>query len=483
MKTIRIGSGAGYAGDRIEPAVELMEQGDLDYLIFECLAERTISIGQMDKARDGDKGYNRLLDYRMRRILPLMKEKGVKVITNMGAANPKGAAERTAWLARELGVFGLKIAYVCGDDIYGQLTRYQDNPVLENGRPLKELKASPLSANAYLGAEGILRALQNGADLVITGRVSDPALTIAPLQYEFGWSLEEHPRQMGQAVLAGHLLECAGQVTGGYYADPGYKEVPDLYRLGFPLVEVGEDGAFVVTKVAGSGGIVTEDTVKEQIIYEIHDPGAYLTPDAVADFSRVKVQQAGKDRVLVQGAVSHGRPKTLKVSVGYKDCYIGTGEMSYGGSNAFARARLAAEVIEKRLELIKAPVEELRIDYIGYNSLYQSKLSDVILAAAHPDLTAVHSSLAAAHPAPGPHPWAGIPEVRLRVSGRFATREDARLIGNEVEALYTNGPAGGGGAAARVEEIISICSIFVPRETIETTVTYLEVQGGAENEA
>lgn len=463
MKTIRIGSGAGYAGDRIEPAVELMEQGNLDYIIFECLAERTISIGQMDKAKDKSKGYNRLLDYRMKRILPLVKEKGVKVITNMGAANPRSAAERTAELARELKVAGLKIAYVCGDDIYSRLGQYGDNPVLENGRPLKELKSAPLSANAYMGAEGILEALEQQADIVITGRVSDPALTIAPLQYEFGWSVARNPGEMGQAVLAGHLLECAGQVTGGYYADPGYKEVPDLYKLGFPLVEVQEDGSFVVTKVKGSGGIVNVDTVKEQIIYEIHNPRAYLTPDAVADFSQVTLEQAGEDRVLVRGALSQGRPKTLKVSVGYMDCYIGTGEMSYGGSNALARAQLAAEVIEKRLELTGAPVEELRIDYIGYNSLYRTDISRKLLQAAD------------ASGGAGQSLEAGIPEVRLRVSGRFAAREDAELIGNEVEALYTNGPAGGGGAASRVEEIVSICSIFVPRDMVAHTVTYLEV--------
>lgn len=473
MKTVRIGSGAGYAGDRIEPAVELMEKGALDYIIFECLAERTISIGQMDKAKDESRGYNRLLDYRMRRILPLVKKNGVKVITNMGAANPESAARRTAELARELGVTGLKIAYVCGDDIYGQLGQYGDHPVLENGRPLKELKTAPLSANAYMGADGILEALKGQADLVITGRVSDPALTIAPLQYEFGWNIEENPEEMGQAVLAGHLLECAGQVTGGYYADPGFKEVPDLYKLGFPLVEVGEDGVFTVTKVEGSGGVVNVDTVKEQIIYEIHNPKAYLTPDAVADFSQVRVEQAGKDRVLVQGALSHGRPDTLKVSVGYRDCYIGTGEMSYGGSNALARARLAAEVIEKRLELIQAPVEELRIDFIGYNSLYRSGLSDEIVKAGRTYVCGGEKEI----------PEAGIPEVRLRVSGRFAHRENAGLIGKEVEALYTNGPAGGGGASGRVEEIVSICSIFVPRESIKAIVTYLEVKGGAGDEA
>ena len=285
MKKIRIGSGAGYAGDRIEPAVELMEKGNLDYIIFECLAERTIAIGQQDKMKDPTKGYNQLLEARMRKILKLAKDNHIKVITNMGAANPVAAAEKTAEIAKELGVSGLKIAYVTGDDITPQIEKYYDNDVLELDCKLGDIKESILSTNVYLGAEGIIEALENGADIVITGRVSDPALSIGPLVHEFGWNIKDDADKMGQATLVGHLLECAGQVTGGYYADPGYKDVPDLDRLGFPLIEIDETGKFVVTKVEGSGGLVCEDTCKEQMIYEIHNPEKYLTPDTVADFS------------------------------------------------------------------------------------------------------------------------------------------------------------------------------------------------------
>ena len=244
MKKIRIGSGAGYAGDRIEPAVELMEKGNLDYIIFECLAERTVAIGQQDKEKDPSKGYNQLLDYRMEKILPLMAKNKVKVITNMGAANPVSAAERTCEIARKLGVGGLKIACVTGDDITDELDKYENETVLEDGTLLKEKKDVLISANVYMGAEGITKALEEGADLVITGRVSDPALTIGPLVHEFGWNITDNPDQMGQAVLAGHLLECAGQVTGGYFADPGYKDVPELWKLGFPLIEIDETGKF-----------------------------------------------------------------------------------------------------------------------------------------------------------------------------------------------------------------------------------------------
>ena len=326
MKKIRIGSGAGYAGDRIEPAVELMEKGNLDYIIFECLAERTVAIGQQDKEKDPSKGYNQLLDYRMEKILPMMAKNKVKVITNMGAANPVSAAERTCEIARKLGVGGLKIACVTGDDITDELDKYENEKVLEDGTLLKEKKDVLISANVYMGAEGITKALEEGANLVITGRVSDPALTIGPLVYEFGWNIDDNPDQMGQAVLAGHLLECAGQVTGGYFADPGYKDVPDLWKLGFPLIEIDETGAFTVTKVEGSGGLVSVDTCKEQMIYEIHNPKAYLTPDATADFSKVTFRQIGENQVRAEHATTHGRPETLKVSVGYKDCFIGEGE-------------------------------------------------------------------------------------------------------------------------------------------------------------
>lgn len=446
MKTIRIGSGAGYAGDRIEPAVELMEKGNLDYIIFECLAERTIALGQQEKEKRKDRGYNPLLEYRMEKILPLAAERRIRVITNMGAANPKSAAEKTAAIARRMGIANLKIVYVEGDDLSENLDQYSDYKVLENGKRLGELQESLISANAYMGAEGIIEALRQGADIVITGRVSDPALSIGPLVYEFGWNIEDHPKQMGQAVLIGHLLECAGQVTGGYYADPGYKEVPDLHRLGFPLIEVDETGAFAVTKAEGSGGLVNTDTCKEQLIYEIHNPRAYMTPDAIADFSNVTFTQIGENRVRAEGAVSHGRPETLKVSVGYKDCFIGEGEISYGGSNCMKRAELAADIVKKRAALTGLDLSEYREDYIGCNSLFRDRISREIL------------------------PDCRLAEVRLRISGRTADYKTAELLADEVEALYTNGPAGGGGVVKRVSEIVSVCSIFVPRESVQYQV-------------
>lgn len=450
MKTIRIGSGAGYAGDRIEPAVELMEKGNLDYIIFECLAERTVALGQEDRIKDPDTGYNRLLKRRMEKIIPPVKSNGIKIITNMGAANPKAAAEVTSKIAKRLGISGLKIAYINGDDISGNIEKYYENEVLENGQKLSEIKERIISANVYMGAEGIVEALENGADIIITGRVSDPALTMGPLIHEFKWNIDDNPREMGQGILSGHILECAGQVTGGYFADPGYKEVPNLAHLGFPLIEIDETGMFTVTKVEGSGGMVSVDTCKEQLIYEIHNPKAYLTPDAIADLSKVEFEQVAENKVKAEYAFSWGKPENLKVTVAYKDGYIAVGEISYGGCNCLERAELAGEIVEKRLGIMGIKPEEFRIDYIGYNSLYKKKISEMLSQ----NLTT---------------------EVRLRVSARVNDLETAHLIADEVETLYTNGPAGGGGVEKRVDEIISVCSIFVPRTDVKSIVSYMEV--------
>lgn len=447
MRKIRIGSGAGYAGDRIEPAIELMEKSSLDYIIFECLAERTIALSQQEKMTDPEKGYNPMLEMRMRKILKLANDQRIKIITNMGAANPLAAMQKTAEIARELGLDGLKIAAVQGDDLVANIDLFADQPILELGIPLSAIRDKIISANAYLGCEGIVEALRGGADIIITGRVADPALTIGPLVYEFGWDVEHHPDQMGQAALAGHLLECAGQVTGGYYADPGRKEIPGIERLGFPFIEIDQTGQFVLSKPKGSGGLVCVDICKEQLIYEIHDPANYLTPDATADFSRVSFGQIGQECVRAERATSHSRPDTLKVSIGYKDCFAGEGEISYGGSNCLPRAKLAAEIVQKRLALIGAEISEYRVDYIGYNSLFKSAISDQLTDGKYS-------------------------EIRLRISGRTKDAANAELIASEVEALYTNGPAGGAGVSQKVSEIVSICSIYVPRSVIRQTVTY-----------
>lgn len=447
MKKIRIGSGAGYAGDRLEPALELIEKGNIDYISFECLAERTIAIAQKAKLANPNKGYNGLLEHRMDKVLPLAHKHKVKVITNMGAANPQSAVDVVCKMAEEKGIKGLKVAAVYGDDITDKLDKYKDTVVWETGKPLSELDGDIVSANVYMGIDGIVEALKNGADIVITGRVSDPALFLAPLVYEFGWDLNNYDL-LGKGTLIGHLLECGGQATGGYYAEPGKKDVDKLWELGFPIAEVSENGDFIMTKVEGSGGVVNKDTLTEQMIYEIHDPSTYLTPDCIADFSNVTFTQIGKDLVEVKGATGREKTDTLKVSLGYKDCFIGEGEISYAGPGCLERAKLAAEIVEKRLELTGVKFDELRIDFIGINAIYKNSNRK----------------------------YNTPEEVRLRVAARTKTKYDADQIGNEVETLYTNGPAGGGGATKSVSEIISVASILVNRNDVQPKVVYKEVQ-------
>jgi hypothetical protein len=444
MRTIRIGSGAGYSGDRIEPALELAEKGDIQYLVFECLGERTVALAQQARMKNPDTGYDPLLEERMRAVLPVCAAKGIKIVTNMGAANPLAAARKTASLARSMGL-SLKIAAVTGDDVLAAC-RQSDLPIMEFDGGISQLGNRLISANAYLGAGPMAEALAGGADVVITGRASDPALFLAPLIHAFGWAMDDW-NLLGKGIVAGHLLECAGQVTGGYFADPHFKDVENLARLGFPIGEVGEDGSLVITKVEGSGGAVTAQTCKEQLLYEVHDPVRYLQPDVTADFSQVAIEEIGKDRVRISGGRGSERPATLKVSVGYVDSFIGEGQMSYAGPGALARGRLALEIVRERLKLTGVVTNELRFDLIGVDSLHGAQVSS-------------HAN----------EPY----EVRIRVSGRTDNLREAIRIGNEVETLYTNGPAGGGGAFKSARDVVAVASVLLPRELAQPVVQFVE---------
>lgn len=435
-RTIRLGAGAGFSGDRIDPALDLVERGQLDYLVFECLAERTIALAQAARQSDSQAGFDPLLERRMYTVLAPAFARRVRVVTNMGAANPVAAAIKVRNIAAELGLAGLKVVAVVGDDVLG-LVRSADLP-LESpiGGNIGDLGDKMLSANAYLGAQPIAAALAAGAHVVVTGRVCDPALFLGPLIHEFGWDMTNLD-SLAAGTCVGHLLECAGQLTGGYFADPGLKDVPDLARLGFPFADVAADGSAVLGKLAGTGGALTVATVAEQLLYEVLDPSAYQQADVTADFSSVSLGQTGPDQVTVTGAKGKPAPPTLKVSVGYQDGYIGEGQISYAGANAVARARLALAVVEERLRLTEVEVQELRGDLIGLNACNRTGSTP-------------------AEPA----------EVRLRVAARCAHRASAAAIGAEVEALYTNGPSGGGGVMKDVREVIAIASTFLPRASV-----------------
>lgn len=439
MKSVvRIGCGAGFSGDRLEPAVVLVERGNLDYLVLECLAERTIALAQKRKAADPTKGYDPLLEKRIELLLPLLKTKNVKLLTNMGAANPVAAAEKVIEIAKRLGV-SIKVAVVLGDDVSNYISG--EELAMETGKPLK-WSGEILSANAYLGADAILPALETGADIIITGRVADPSLVVAPLVYEFGW-LPNDPMIMGKATVIGHLLECAGQITGGYFADPVTKPVEGMDRLGHPFADVSTDGSAKISKVEGTGGNVNLAIAKEQLLYEVINPHEYITPDVIADFTIVSLHNAGMNCIEVKGGGGKQKPGTLKVSVGYKAGYLGEGEISYAGAHALERATLAGDIISKRLN---KQFPELRVDYIGHISV-------------HPSALATNNK-----------PY----EVRLRVAGKTTNANEAAIIGEEVEALYTNGPAGGGGVRKYVTEVVGIISTLMDRKKIQTSIIIKE---------
>jgi Acyclic terpene utilisation family protein AtuA len=444
MKTIRIGAGAGYAADRWEPALELIETASLDYIAFECLAERTIAMGQLEKLRDPDKGYNPFLEDRWCMLLGPAQARGVKIITNMGAANPVAAARRTLALAKEMGLPPLKVAVVTGDDVSGLVQANPDLPMMETGEPVGSLGNSMISANAYLGAEPIRDALALGADVVITGRVADPSLFLGPMMHAFGWKSDDWPKIAAGTVL-GHLLECAGQVTGGYFADAGVKDVEGLDRLGFPFAEVSADASAWISKAPGSGGAVTPATCTEQILYECGDPARYTTSDCVADFTGLRFDQVKPDHVAVSGARALPRTDTLKTTVCYHAGHIGEGHVGYAGPNARARAELAAGIVRSRLAQRHLDLDDLRIDLIGLNSLHGS-----------------------ASPSNGE-----TYEVRLRVAARSMNRRHAEYVAQETQSLLTNGPYGGGGDFMQVRDLVGVCSVLMPRGWITPQVEVL----------
>lgn len=435
---VRIGCGAGFSGDRLEPALILTEKGKLDYLVLECLAERTIALAQKRKQQDPNAGYDVLLERRIESLLPLLLQHKTRLITNMGAANPLAGAKKILEIANKLGL-KVKVAVVLGDDVFDQLSGQELS--MEGHKPLNSY-GKLVSANAYLGVDAILPALATDAHIILTGRVADPSLFLAPMIHELGWD-KENADLMGKGTVLGHLMECAGQITGGYFADPITKPVQDLDILGHPIVEVSLDGSGIISKVEGTGGLITSQTAKEQLLYEVLDPANYYTPDVVADFRSVRFEEIGPNQLQVTGGTGKAQPETLKVSVGYEPGWIGEGEISYAGAHAVERAKLAGEIITKR---IGDRFEEFRVDYIGMSSLHGEQLSQ------------------------GSSPY----EIRLRIAGKSKSKSLAQLIGEEVEALYTNGPAGGGGARKYLHEFIGVVSILMNRTTIPSSIQLLE---------
>lgn len=443
--SVRIGCGSASAEDRIEPAIALVEGGELDFLALDCLAERTLAFAQMRRLRDPEAGYDTRLDELVRELVDRCLARGVRFVANMGAANPPAAARRTREILAEMGHSGVRVAAVTGDDVLDAL-RERDPMISEGGRRLSELPGEVVSANAYVGAAPIVEALEAGAQVVLGGRIADPSLFMAPAAFAHGWAEDAYDLRAGGQVT-GHLLECATYVTGANWVDPPYRTAPDLWNLAPPYADVAADGTSFVSKLEGTGGVVSVDTCKAELIYEIGDPANYITPDLVLDVTGVRFEDAGPDRVGVSGA--RGKPPTdsLKVLVGVLEGHIAEGEVSFAGPGALARAELAAETVKRQIGHYGIPVQELRTDLIGVDAVFGP-----------------------ASPRPSAEPW----EVRLRVAARTAQRGSADRVAQALTLTWF-GPAGAGGVRTNVRQVLGMSSVLVPREDVPVGVEIVEV--------
>ena len=441
-----IGCATGFSGDRTDGAravVQSLAARGGGTLIFETLAERTLALAQLARNADPEGGYEPLLQELLAPVLADCLRQGIDIVGNFGAANPPAAARCIAGLARTQGLPAPRIAVVHGD----ALTTPAQRALLRErlGPRLDDMDV--VSANVYLGAGEIADALTAGAQIVVAGRVADPSLTVGPALAHYGWARDDWTR-LGRATMAGHMLECGTQVTGGYFCVPGLKEVPDVHAAGYPIAEIDADGGFVIGKADDTGGAVDARTVKEQLLYEVHDPARYLTPDVVADLSRASVQVLGPDRVAVQGIEGHARPDELKVNVCHRGGWLAEAEISYAGVQAEARARLAADIVRRRL----GGALTLRVDLIGVLSILGDDDGAMLDA----------------------RPAGAGRDVRLRLAAEHPDARVAERLLREVTALYTCGPAGGGGVRTALRPRLNMVSCTIPRDAVHSGWTMME---------
>lgn len=443
---LHVGCASGFSGDRTDgavPVVESLISRGGGALVYETLAERTLALAQLARNADPDAGYEPLLNELLTPVLGDCLNHHIRIISNFGAANPQGAARRIHALARELGLRPPKVAVITGDSLgTPEQLDYLRAALGSQARTL-----DIVSINAYQGAMEMAEALRAGAEIVVAGRVADPSLVLAPALAQFNWASDDWNR-LGAATMAGHLLECGTQVTGGYFAIPGLKDVPGMASLGFPIASIAADGHFSITKPVGTGGCVTERTVKEQLLYEVHNPAAYLTPDVTADISQAHVRQLEPDVVGVSHILGHRRPDMLKVNICHSGGWLAEAEISYAGVQAEARARLAAEVVQQRL----AGVMPLRADLIGVISLFGDDAGRALADT----------------------PCGTARDVRLRLAGSHPERSVAERVLREVTALYCCGPAGGGGVRTSLRPRLGTVSAMIPRELAPAAWQFVE---------
>ena len=446
-KVIRIAAGQGFWGDRFDAPIDQIRRGPVDYLVMDYLAEVTMSIMQKQKMRDPRQGYARDIVPLMKEILPDLVEKNVKVITNAGGVNPLDCRNALFEIAQKLGINGLKIGIVYGDDIMQRIDEFMASGIalkhMESGEPLQNVRDRLYSANIYFGARPVAEALQKGAQIIITGRVTDTGLTLAPMIYEFGWNEKDYD-QLAAGIVAGHIIECGAQVSGGNFL-AGWKEVPDMAHIGFPIIEAYPSGEFVVTKHDKTGGLVDLRTVKEQLLYELGNPKEYITPDVVADFTSIQLEQGGKDRVRVKGI--QGRPPTpyFKVSISYADGWISFGRLTYAWPDALEKAQKADEIIRQRIKDLKLKFDEIHTEFLG--------------------IDACHGPLS--HPVSEPN------EVVLQIGVRGSNQSHIEQFNREMIPLVLCGPptvTGFGSGRSRPKEVVAFWPALIPKEAVQAIV-------------
>jgi hypothetical protein len=451
MSTIRIAAGQGFWGDSLEAPVDQVKLGPIDYLMLDYLAEVTMSIMQKQRARNPQLGYARDFVPLIQRILPDCISRGIKVVANAGGVNPRGCAEAIVQAARELGLEGkTRVGIVAGDDLMGGIDELiaQGNKLanLDTGKPLAEVRDRIQSANVYFGAQPIVEALGMGAQIVVTGRCTDTGLTLGPIMHEFGWKADDWDR-LAAGTIAGHTIECGAQVTGGN-CQVEWETIPDLAGVGYPICEASPDGTFVITKHAGTGGRITVAGLKEQLVYEMGDPRSYITPDCVADFTTIQLEQDGPDRVRVFGIKGRPATESYKVSISYAAGYKAVGSLVYSWPDAAKKAQAAGEILRTRLDRLGLMFEETLIELVGVDACHGSRLS----GAASPDL----------------------PEATLRIGVRGQDRAAVERFTKEIAPLVLNGPptvTGFAGGRPKVEEIVAYWPALISKKVVTPQVT------------
>lgn len=456
MKSVKLGTGLAFWGDSIRPAIEMVERADIQYLCCDHLAELTMSILNKQKSKHPDRGYTADIIPFLRGVVVKCHERGIRIISNAGGANPESCVREVVRLCEELGLYGVKVACVTGDDIMPRIDEVLAQGILlentDTGQPLTEIRDRVTQANVYIGCEGIVEALEKGADIVICGRVTDAAVYLGPMRHELGWGPCDWDL-LGAGTGIAHCVECGGQATGGLYSG-GWEQMHNLPSLGYPVTTVFENGEAILSKTPQTGGGVTVGTVSEQLVYEVMDPANYLTADCVADVSEIKLDQVAPDHVRISNIKGKPAPATLKVNMGYRAGFVGEAQFTYTWPDSVKKAKAGLEFLAERLKQADFQASATRVEYIGRNSMWGPELI----------------------PDPG-EDETELEEIVVRFAARCPTADDARKVFTESVPLYNNGPAGASGIGTRppIKELYGIWPCLIPREFITQTVQITEV--------